>query len=995
MRPRANTISHIDTSSFMFMGQPRMNGVPTYGHGHHHSISDMPDFSHFDMRNPGFSQLAGPPHLPKIETSGLGLDIGGGLKTAPVTTFDVDRLFAASSGHTVNPAQLHSFGAHGTAPESPFTQSFPPLQTKLEDDDFDRVDWAQAPNMHETLMSGLADGIGGGSSPSASTGSVSAFSEMMADGSNHPIHNSGSMWANPLVVTSTQFANDPLSAAHFPELIQAGSPSTIAPNELHELHDKGNGPNFLSLNPTPLTSMSPLPGSSAISFGPFIQPHLAFASDTTSIGSTSANGSGQPSSITTASTGSVTDAGRQALLYTLSQAAGFGRTAVNYSQSSITPISPGYGPRQIPSVSLPNTTDLQRYVNSYVQYFHPHMPFLHIPTINFDPPAFTTNLHRHHSFGGGIVGGGGCLILAIAAIGASYEFEQNIAMELFEASKKMFSFYLEERRKAQTVAATGRHGSFLSPPLWLVQTMLLNLIFGFQCGDSRTVEIATTHCAALTSLAKSAGLFQKPDPVFVEEEIKHLQPPRTQEGEADYGDGSMRVPGHQEDREDYLQWYRWKCIEERKRTLFSVFILSSLLVIGYNQGPKILNSELQLDLPCDEELWSAETPAAWRALGGVMADQERALSCGAALEFLLKAGQRTPYPHRTPSHHQAFGSSVPLESLPTSDLKPSIFGCYVLINALHVYIWETRQRHQGQNWKAQETEQLYSHVEPALREWQAAWHSHPHHSLERPNPYGPLPADCIPLLDLAYVRLFVNLGRSKEAFSLRDFEGMAEELGSGAEIIQHADIIQDQDLDSQPMLTDDMIHMQLTDPFLVDIEMGGLSADPNAPGQTMKRERLLRKAAFYAADSLSMADKLGSTYAHFTSRELPMQAAMCTYDCTQVVAEWIATVQDRVGRHLGVLGREEADFSQISSFPLLEDEDRKLLGKVEEILTSYKMKMSIVAAQLGTNPNAMMAPAIGSGYGYRLLMATAYMLDKAAVWGSEYPVGVLGSQSTY
>jgi hypothetical protein len=613
------------------------------------------------------------------------------------------------------------------------------------------------------------------------------------------------------------------------------------------------------------------------------------------------------------------------------------------------------------------------------------MPFLHIPTLNFDSPTFTSNLRRHHTFGGGIVGGGGCLILAMAAIGASYEFEQQIAMELFEASKKMFSFYLEERRKAQKLAAGNHQGSSLSPPLWLVQAMLLNLVFGFQCGDRRAVEIATTHCAALTSLAKSAGLLHKPDQAIVEEEIRHLQSLRNPEGDVGYGDGStMRIPGHQDDHEEYRQWYLWKCIEERKRTLYSVFVLSSLLVIGYNQVPKILNSELQLDLPCDEDLWSAESPAAWKALGGEVADRERAISCKNALEFLLKSGQRTPYRQRTPSLHHAFGSSVPLESLPTSDLKPSTFGCYILINALHVYIWETRQRHQGNEWKAQETEQLYAHVEPALREWQAAWHSHPHHNLERPNPHGPLPADCIPLLDLAYVRLLVNLGRSKEAFSLRDFEGMAEELGTGAEIIQHADIIQESQLDSQPLLTDDMTHMQLSDGYMLDIEMGGISSDAaTAAGQFMKRERLLRKAAFYASDSLSMADKLGATYAHFTSRELPMQAAMCTYDCTQVVAEWIGTVQDRVGRHLGVLGREDADFAQISAFPLLEDEDRKLLGKVEEILMSYKMKMSIEAAQLGTAPEAMIPPANGSGYGYRLLMATAHMLDKAAVWGSK------------
>src|SRR5204863_6225934 len=80
----------------------------------------------------------------------------------------------------------------------------------------------------------------------------------------------------------------------------------------------------------------------------------------------------------------------------------------------------------------------------------------------------------------------------------------------------------------------------------------------------------------------------------------------------------------------------------------------------------------------------------------------------------------------------------------------------------------------------------HAHIEPALRAWQSSWSSNPRHSLERPNPFGlgPLSADSIPLLDLAYIRLFVNLGRSKEAFWQQDWNAMAEELARGSETIQ-------------------------------------------------------------------------------------------------------------------------------------------------------------------------------------------------------------------
>lgn len=283
---------------------------------------------------------------------------------------------------------------------------------------------------------------------------------------------------------------------------------------------------------------------------------------------------------------------------------------------------------------------------------------------------------------------------------------------------------------------------------------------------------------------------------------------------------------------------------------------------------------------------------------------------------------------------------------------------------------------------------MHAQVEPALRAWQAAWRANPHHNLERPNPYGPLPADSIPLLDLAYVRLFVNLGRSKEAFWNRDFDAMAKELGEGNEIIQHADSSRDGSSEPSDTAT---TNTSTNSPGpngqfregTVDVVPEILNVIPQQPGQSSKRERHLRKAAFYAADSLTMADKLGSTFAEFTSRELPIQAAMCTFDCAQVLAEWIATVQERVGRFLGIIGRDDIDYSQVPAIMLLEEEDVKLIRKVNEILNQAEVKVTFDAASMGTSPDAILgpySPLQESGDGSRLLLMTAYMLDKAAVW---------------
>lgn len=296
---------------------------------------------------------------------------------------------------------------------------------------------------------------------------------------------------------------------------------------------------------------------------------------------------------------------------------------------------------------------------------------------------------------------------------------------------------------------------------------------------------------------------------------------------------------------------------------------------------------------------------------------------------------------------------------------------------------------------------MFSHIEPALNAWQSAWKANNHHKLQRPNPFGlgPLSADSIPLLDLAFVRLFVNLGRAKEAFWQRDFDAMANELARGTEVVQHAE--------SSPGSTSEMT--SATSSSNSPDSAHGASPPYTAAtthalrrpsqvlstGQGSKRERHLRKAAFYAADSLIISAKFSLTYADAASHELPIQSAMCFFDCSQVLAEWACTVQERVGRYLGVLGREEIDYTQVPAIMLLETEDVELLNKIETICAMMEEKMlqqaNILARELGTldpaaamhayqNPLDRLPGLRECGLGSKILKVTSYMLEKAAVW---------------
>ncbi|EED22853.1 C2H2 transcription factor (AmdX), putative [Talaromyces stipitatus ATCC 10500] len=1001
MRPRANTISHIDNGALGVINAANANVTrPALqsGHSFHSSLSSAPGVPNFETR--GYSSVHLPANgLPKLETSGIPVDLTGGLRTAPVYgSFDLslgDNFFGGGGGSTINPAQLHfgnspQFGHD--IPPSPFHQNFHPLASVPDTmlDEENNFDWVNG--FDATLPLGpVSDSAIEESSPSAmSTESQSRTSDPMLEASAQIASPNG--WQTQFATSqSAPFAMDfssPFQELGFPATVDTISPKSLmtpiqftdpfAPNQpVTPVSQSMVGNHSQSMFSSSMVADRESPN-------PFNVP---FAS------------SPLPTSIPTTAPDAFSDrANRPTSLTGIPQSSGTLRressqlsNGTSYNRDTASRPSAGLNG----SYFLPNSFDLQRYIQAYINYFHPHLPFLHIPTLDLQNSDLTNNLRTasgHLNLSStGVAGGGGCLLLSMAAMGALYEYDMAVSKDLFESAKKMIQLYLEERRKADMSAALSRnHSSRDNPvhntPLWLVQAMLLNVIYGHTCGDKTSADIASTHCAALVSLARAAELTRHVNAEQLPQDYLNSGNKQSN-GSPDSGvsEQNSQAPNPPKERKD---WLDWKIVEERKRTLFAIFTLSSLLVSAYNHAPTLTNSEIRLDLPCEEDLWAAESPQAWRKMGGATASK-KGISFSSALALLLTASQRAKFVNQ-PS--QAFGSTLRVEDLPQSDLKPSTFGCLVLIHALHNYIWETRQRHMGRQWTSQETDAMQAHIEPALRSWQAAWASNPLHSLERPNPYGagPLSADSIPLLDLAYVRLFVNLGRSKEAFWERDWNAMSDELARGAEIIQHAD---DGGIDTYSSGNIDLLRRD----SIADLGVGELrlSAQLNQeqssshlsrryrPNQS-KRERHLRKAAFYAADSLCMSDRLGNTFAEWTSRELPLQCAMCSFDCAQVLAEWIATVQERVGPYMGVLGRDEVDFSQVPGIMLLEEEDCKLIDKIKEILGSSEAKLQREAQNAGSSPafNILqrLPSAIEGGYGSKVLMTTAYLLDRAAVW---------------
>ncbi|KAF4119781.1 Fungal specific transcription factor domain [Geosmithia morbida] len=1002
MRPRANTISHVDQSAMQMIAAasnnsnnsiapPRMPQGHGHGHGHsrHPSLAGLPlhgfDHTFGGMAAAMNAQRGGMHHGLKIETaqSNAVNDFSvGNLRTAPPMAafnpdFDLETLMfgTSMSSSTINPNALHyndsppSMAMNNQA--SPFGNSLGDMPSSAPLDD--NFDWLTG---FENTMSFANENVVEESSPSAiSTTSQSGISDVMLDGSNHRAPAGTSAMWQPSVMGPPQMPNPfalDLSGSVFPDLLN-GAPLSPQPASQKTTNDP-----YLSTPPPSMSSLSPsaVPGLKTQSMNQTLGFNAAAAGpDTPSSPSGGNHGGASPSPVTT-----ITDATRTTIVNALSQSLPYGGRRYSFTAQG-SPQSPGYqtagGPAS-QAAEVPSTQDLQRFVGAYLGFFHPHLPFLHVPTLTFDPNSPLSGRTNG-------VGGSGCLIVSMAAIGALYENEHAQAQELFKMAKKMIFYYLEERRKADVRKADARrsstaggvldhHGHNGAPPphtpVWLVQAMLLNVVYGHNCGDKTAGDIASTHCAALVSLAQAAELLR----------------PTEQQDTVMVDDGMWsEIKTEQEEQQ---QWLKWKTAEERKRTLYAVFVMSSLLVSAYNHAPALTNSEIFLDLPSDEEFFSAESSSAFTAMGGDRAANHNRMSFHDALGELLRTNERQKrqqIQQQQKQHNLGLGGPEESEQLPQTDLKPSTFGCMILINALHNYIWETRQRHHNKVWTNEETEKMHRHIEPALRAWQAAWASNPKHSVERPNPFGlgPLSADCIPLLDLAYIRLFVNLSRSKEKFWQRDWDGMADELSRGTDMAQnsdHSDKANGADGADRSMPGPPSFYMNSPMTETLSLDPTQRDAGSSHSSEASRREIHLRKAAFFAADSLSMADRMGLVFSEQTVQKLPLQAVMCAFDCAQVLGEWVATLQDRVGSYLGVLGQDNVDYTQVPAILLLEEEDVKLLNKVEELLMSAETKMKLNMA--GTNgSDASMSGGDGhSGLAARILRVTAYSLDKAAVW---------------
>ncbi|KAL3478645.1 fungal-specific transcription factor domain-containing protein [Aspergillus californicus] len=198
------------------------------------------------------------------------------------------------------------------------------------------------------------------------------------------------------------------------------------------------------------------------------------------------------------------------------------------------------------SFQLPATAALNKYLSTYFNLYHHHLPFLHQES--FKPTATSTPL-----------------LLAVLSIGALYTFERQHAFMLHVGSKMLVNQFLQHKDNFDSRKC----------PLWAMQSTLLNMIFESWSGDPKGLEWTCSIKSLLANMV--AG-------------NRYQLKLRTDARDS-----------HQITREEWIE------DESCRRTYYAVYIFFGMLTLTFNHTPAMSFDEFDnLELPSSESLWNLD-----------------------------------------------------------------------------------------------------------------------------------------------------------------------------------------------------------------------------------------------------------------------------------------------------------------------------------------------------------------------------------------------------
>ncbi|KAI1120779.1 amidase signature domain-containing protein [Nemania abortiva] len=235
---------------------------------------------------------------------------------------------------------------------------------------------------------------------------------------------------------------------------------------------------------------------------------------------------------------------------------------------------------------LPSRHSLTRYITSYFEGFHLHMPFIHVYTWKISDYPLE-------------------LVLAIATMGAQYCFERQVSEKLFHAGRAI----LMERLARKSHMLGSRASLFINMENYSSPIIILMGYATWEPGESQVREALILQ-GLLVQVLRAIGL---------EEDGQSHQ---------DLGESSPHVA-----------WISWLSQESARRTKLIAFTFLHTHSVAYNVYPVLRSNELRLRLPCSTEEWKAASAGQWAAARREITKEQ--LDFQQAMALLLRNSEGT------------------------------------------------------------------------------------------------------------------------------------------------------------------------------------------------------------------------------------------------------------------------------------------------------------------------------------------------------------------
>lgn len=358
---------------------------------------------------------------------------------------------------------------------------------------------------------------------------------------------------------------------------------------------------------------------------------------------------------------------------------------------------------------IPSRLALSRYLSAFISGYHEHMPFIHIPSLSLQGSTIE-------------------LILAIAATGAFYRFEQEEGMLLFLGSEAiiMERLRLLESRNVQDRTHGGLSSQTTASVVngeTTVHAEADSADFASTSNNQNAENMQTLLLLmAISTWAKQASVSRKG---------LHFQ--------ALLASMVRRHGLTQVSTQQYAPWKEWARNESMNRTKLIVFCFLNLQSLLHDSPSPMRPSEINLPLPCTARMFEAKT----------------------AEDFAMAQQQSTC------TEHTFQASFMHLFDEPGRGqmLSHSSLGNYVLIHALLQNIFYAQEM--AKPFGLSDTAEMSPYIqklERALRNWQRGWQQN---SASSTDLVGPVAFNCVALLRIAYIRLSLQSGPCR-ALETRD-----------------------------------------------------------------------------------------------------------------------------------------------------------------------------------------------------------------------------------